>query len=289
MNRLLAMLKLTRIEHSLMLIIAVAAAELISGGIPTLQILLLSFITPALVSMGAFAINDYYDVGTDKANRRMNRPIVAGAISRTGARNVAMACFAIGIAASIPINAYALAIAAIFAALSYLYSYKLKDLLLVGNAYVAFSMVIVFIFGDLVVSNFININIILICFIIFASGLAREIHGMIRDRAGDIKVRGAKNLIRYIGVKRSATFALMLYVEAIVISVFLFFYLLPFRYNLVYLVLVMIADALLAYVAAVYMIRDDRKSFDRARDLSLLGMGVALLAYLVAPLFYVVV
>lgn len=287
MNRLTAIAKLTRIEHSLLLIIAVVAAELISGGIPQPTILALSLITPFFVSMGAFAINDYFDVETDKANKRMDRPIVSGAISRADAYLVSIVCFVIGIGASAFISAYAFAIALVFALLAYIYADRLKDVLLLGNVYIAFSMVIPFIFGNIVVSNYLSVNIILISFIVFSSGLAREIHGMIRDRSGDIKIRGARNLIRYVGVGKSAALALILYVEAIGIGIFLFFYDFPFKYNLVYFLLVTIANLIFAYVAFGYMSKDNRKFFDLSRNLSLAGMGVALIAFLIAPIFYV--
>ncbi|MCW6159961.1 MAG: UbiA family prenyltransferase [Candidatus Micrarchaeales archaeon] len=287
MNLLSAVVKLTRIEHSLLLIIAVVAAELISGGIPQLPIFALSLVTPFFVSMGAFAINDYFDVETDRANRRTDRPIVSGAISRSGAYYVAIVSFAIGIIASAFINMYAFVIALLFAVLAYLYAERMKDMLLVGNVYVAFSMVIPFIFGNIVVSDTISISIVLISFIVFSSGLAREIHGMIRDRSGDIKVRGARNLIRYIGVKKSATIALILYVEAIGIGIFLFFYDYPFKYNFLYLILVTIANLMFAYVAFGYMNKDNRRFFDLSRNLSLAGMGIALVAFLLAPILYI--
>src|SRR5580693_789608 len=104
MNKLVALAKLTRIEHSVMLIIAVVAAELIVGGMPPLTIFILSLLTPALISMGAFAINDYFDVETDRANKMMHRPIVAGAISKESAYSIAIACFLIGTALSLFIN-----------------------------------------------------------------------------------------------------------------------------------------------------------------------------------------
>ncbi|HUB92789.1 MAG TPA: UbiA family prenyltransferase, partial [Candidatus Saccharimonadales bacterium] len=66
-----AVLKLTRIEHSIMLVIAVLAAELIAKGLPSLPILVLSLIAPVFISMAAFAINDYFDLKVDKINKKM--------------------------------------------------------------------------------------------------------------------------------------------------------------------------------------------------------------------------
>ncbi len=288
MNRLVALLKLTRIEHSAMLVVAVLAAELIAGGLPGYTVLALSLITPIFVSMASFAINDYFDLETDRANGRKDRPLVSGAISKKGALYVTGVSLFIGIGASAFINAYAFAIAAVFGALAMLYSYRLKDMVLVGNAYIAFSMVIPFIYGSFVVSYTLGANIILICFIIFLSGLAREIHGMMRDYKGDTRVRHSRNVVYYFGMVRSGVVALLLYLEAVVLSIVLFFMYAPFAYNLVYAVPIAIVDALLIYVGATFTRkRISARRFMIGRNVSLASMGVALLTFLLSAVFYI--
>ncbi|MDE1762597.1 MAG: UbiA family prenyltransferase, partial [Candidatus Micrarchaeota archaeon] len=81
MGKFAEILRLTRIEHSIMLVIAVLAAELIAnhGVLPSAPTLAFSLITPIFISMGAFAINDYFDIKVDRANRK-NRPLVAGTL-----------------------------------------------------------------------------------------------------------------------------------------------------------------------------------------------------------------
>ncbi len=153
MGKISAFMRLTRIEHSIMLVLAVLAAELISGHIALGIPLAASLATPILVSMGSFAINDYFDVEADRANGFKDRPIVSGQISKKEAFNWAVALLVVGALVSVLINIYALGIAIGFAALAFLYSYRLKDTLLLGNIYIAFSMVIPFIYGDFVVSS----------------------------------------------------------------------------------------------------------------------------------------
>ncbi len=287
MNKILAIAKLTRIEHSLMLVVAVVAAELIAGGIPILLPFALSIITPILISMGAFAINDYFDVNADRANKRTERPIVSGAISKRGAYNVAVACLVLGAFASLFINFYVFAIAVVFSLLSYLYSWKLKDMLLIGNVYVAFATVIPFLYGDFVVSTQLNEVIVLISFVVFLGTLAREVHGMIRDRAGDQQARRSHNLVYHIGVKSSAYFALVLYAESIAFSLFIFFYELPFRYNAVYIVPIVFVCLAFLYIAIGYTSKSSRGFFDFSRNLSLGAMALTLLTYLIATLIYI--
>ncbi len=288
MDRLTGFLRLTRIEHSLMLVIAVLAAELISSGIPALPILALSLAAPILISMGSFAINDYYDIESDRANRRRDRPIVNGSIKKKEAYWIAIICLALGSVCSLFINIDAFAIAVIFAVLAYLYSYKMKDILLLGNIYIAFAMVIPFIYGSYAVSEAPSFTIIIVSLMIFLAGLAREIHGMIRDYKGDSKARNSKNLIYHVGPKRSAELAFILYAESAVISAYLFFFNAPFRHNLVYMVPIAIVDLVLLYVSFGYLNEMKDQGFMKlSGKLALAAMALALLAILASALFYV--
>ena len=286
MGKLAAVIRLTRLEHSIMLVVAVLAAELIAGQLPSSYILALSLIAPIFISMGAFAINDYFDVAADRANKRKDRPIVSGAISKSEALSISIACALIGFAASLFINTYAFIISVVFGLLAFMYAYRLKDILILGNAYIALSMVIPFIYGSYVSSS-INANIILICFVIFLSGFAREIHGMIRDYKGDIKARRVRNLVYHIGTARSSYVALMLYAEAVAISLFMFFFRLPFSYNLAYLAPILLVDAILLWVSIGYARgKNSQRFFKLSRNVSLGAMALALVTYLIVPLLY---
>ncbi len=288
MGKLRAILKLTRIEHSIMLVIAVIAAEIISGGLPALGILFLSIITPIFISMGSFAINDYYDVKADRANKRNDRPLVNGALSRKEAMQVSIASFAVGVLASLFINPYAFIIALAFAALAVLYSYRLKDMLMVGTIYIAFSMAIPFIYGNYVVASKLNISIVLISILIFLAGMAREIHGMLRDYKGDSKARKSKNILHHMGARRSSQFAALLYSEAMLVSVYLFFFIAPFAFNLVYAVPIAITDIVLAYVSYGYIMqKKSDKFYSFSRNASLAAMALALISFLAAALVYI--
>lgn len=278
-----AVLRLTRIEHSLMLVVAVLAAELIAKGLPSLPVLALSLITPIFISMAAFAINDYFDMEVDKVNGK-RRPLVTGELRPVDALYVTAAGMMIGILASLLINLYAFAIAIIFGALALLYSYRLKGMILLGNAYIAFSMAIPFIFGSYVVSPSIGINIALVSAMIFISGLAREIHGTVRDLEGDVKARRLRTLPGVIGKTASSAIALLLYLAAIAISAYLFLYVKPFASNLMYAALVGISDLMLLYTGIGCLYFNNQGFYNRSRNISLAAMGLALVAILLAPL-----
>ena len=284
MSKLIEILKLTRIEHSAMLVIAVVAAELVTAGrLPGLGVFALSMITPIFISMGAFAINDYFDIKVDRENKK-NRPLVRGTLTSAEALWISLLCIAIGVAASLFINIYCFFIALFFGAMSLLYSYRLKELLFWGNAYIALSMVIPFVFGDYVMDTMLSAGIVLVSIMIFASGLAREIHGTIRDYRGDTKVRNAITVPKVIGLKGAALFSLVLYLCAVAISVYLFFYVLPFAFNPIYALLVGITDILLVYVGIGYVAVMKQRFYDSTRNISLAAMGLALIALLLAAL-----
>lgn len=278
-----AVLRLTRIEHSIMLVIAVLAAEMIAKGLPSLPILVLSLITPIFISMAAFAINDYFDLKVDRINKK-KRPLVTGELRPVDAIYVTAASLMIGILASILINFDALIIALIFGALALLYSHRLKGVVLLGNAYIAFSMAIPFIFGNYVVSQTIGLNIILVSIMIFLSGMAREIHGTIRDLKGDSLARNLQTLPKSIGTGASAWAALLIYLVAIAISIYLFLFVTPFAQNLLFAFLIGIADLMLLYTGIGFVSKHDQKFYGMARNISLAAMALALVAVLLAPL-----
>ncbi len=277
-----AVLRLTRIEHSLMLVIAVIAAEMIAKGIPSLPILALSLITPIFISMASFAINDYFDFEVDKANKK-GRPLVTGELKPVDALCITAISLIIGIGASAFINIGAFAIALAFGMLALLYSYRLKGIALLGNAYIAFSMAIPFVFGSYVVSQAIGINIIMVSVMIFLSGIAREIHGTIRDIRGDSQARNIRSLPRIIGVAASAYSALIAYLVAIGISAYLFFAVAPFRGSAVFALLIGITDIMLLYTGIGFITRHNQRFYNLSRNVSLAAMGLALVAILLAP------
>ena len=284
MGIITSVLKLTRIEHSAMLIIAILSAEILAGGLPDIKLVAFSLVTGVFLSMSAFAINDYFDVAVDRANGR-DRPLVKGSLRSDTALFIAVGSMLIGISASLFINTYCILIAIIFGTLSILYSYKLKEMPLVGNAYVALAMAIPFIFGNYVVSSQMATSIIIVFLLVFLSGLAREIDGTVRDYRGDSR-RGARTLPMVIGKSQSAYIALALYIAAIVLSIYLFTNVMPFLDNLVYAVLIAVSDMMILYSGVVFALGISSK-YEMVRKVSLGSMALALVCILASTLAYI--
>jgi len=170
-----------------------------------------------------------------------------------------------------------------------LYSYKLKEMLVVGNLYVALTMLIPFLFGNYVVSGALRGSILLISVMVFFSGFAREIHGTIRDYRGDVKMRRATTLPRAIGVENAALDALLFYLAAVAISIFLFFFVAPFANNPLFGAMIGVSDMMLLYVGLGYVYKKKRAQqfYERTRNVSLLAMGLALVAILISAAVYI--
>ncbi|MEM0201330.1 MAG: UbiA family prenyltransferase, partial [Candidatus Micrarchaeaceae archaeon] len=254
------------------------------GNFPGYVAIIASIITPIFISMASFAINDYFDIEVDKANNKKNAPLVSGEITKNEALWVTAITLIIGVFASVFINYYAFVMAFIFGALAMLYSYKLKEILLIGNIYIAFSMAIPFIYGNFVVADKFSFAILIVSSMVFISGLAREIHGTIRDYNGD-KKRKINSLPKVIGIIPSAIVAAILYIIAVIISIYLFLFKLKFH-SFIYLGLILLTDILIMYVSINYLRKKSSKFYNLSRNLSLLAMGIALFGILLAPITY---
>ncbi len=269
-----------------MLAFAVIAAEIILGFRITIPLFVLALFPPVLVSMGAFAINDYFDVGVDRKNGFLNRPLVDHTFTKAEAIYIYLLTTTFGIIASILINPYVFLITLLFAAAAYFYSYKLKEVVIIGNAYIAFSMAIPFIYGNYIITNTLNPNILLISLIVFLSGLGREIHGMVRDAEGDKGVRKIRNVIHYAGERGANLLAAALYTVSIFLSLFMFFFMFPFKGNALYLIPILIVDIILVYNMRIYFTKGAKRRYRLSRNLSLAAMTAAILIFIVSSVFY---
>ncbi len=278
MGFLLELYRLTRFEHALMLAFAVLIAEAIAGGLPPIALLAISLLVPILSEMGSFALNDYMDVETDRLNRK-NRPLVKGTIPRTFALWFSLACIALSTALAYLINTPAFLIALVFNALAIAYNWRLKDLPLAGNAYIALTMAIPFVFGNYVVSAALSPANLSLALLAFVAGLAREIIKSIQDVEGDVAARGSRTLPVIIGKKASLAMALVLYLLFIPLSALPF--LMGLRPSAVPLALIAIADAIILLVCCLLAAKQD---FRFARNATLAAFGLGMLGFLLSVL-----
>jgi len=273
-------LKLARIEHAIFLALAVIVGEVVVTSRIELLPSLFGVLSVFFIGIGSFTLNDFLDYKTDKKNKRKDRPLVNGSISMWSAIAAAKVCFPLGILFALLINMNCFWIAAIFSILAVAYSYILKKILLLGNAFVAFSMAVPFLFGNYIVSNQIAVSIQILSSIAFLTGLGREIIKSIQDMTGDKKY-GRWTLPIALGKKLPLAFAIIYILLAVVMSFIPFLVLPKFYHNIFYLAPIIVTDMLLlksAYLSA------HLKKLEKVRKMSLLAIGIGLIGFLLGAL-----
>ncbi len=294
-------LHLIRAEHALMTFFAIVISEMVvthaslPPSFPTHWLALgfplfafFSALGPALVTAGSFVLNDYQGFASDYANKRWERPLVRGAISRQAAIWASAAFFATGIALSFFVNVSAFLITLGFSIAAFLYDPVLKKKPFLGNLYIASSMAIPFFYGYFAVvftvpGTMFSMQIILdllkepvtfLAMVAFLVGLGRELIITLRDVHGDKKV-GATTLPMVIGAKNTVKLASFFILSAVALS----FAPLLEQFYFYYFFFIAITDALLLLVVVKILSSTALATLKSCRNLSLAALIVGLFAF----------
>ena len=206
-RKLKAVWELTRAEHGLMYGFGVLIGIVIAGG-STCETAILGFLIALFLQAGTFALNDYCDLESDIANRRMDRPLVRGELRKEDALLTACFTTALGIICAVFLtillkNVILFLLVLILAALGILYDIKMKEFLAVSNMYIAFTMAVPFIFGGLISEpGGIKLPILILSSIAFLAGFGREVMKDIADIKGDA-LRTIRSVARVYGVEKA--------------------------------------------------------------------------------------
>ncbi|MDI9610659.1 MAG: UbiA family prenyltransferase [Archaeoglobales archaeon] len=265
--------ELLRLEHGIMYGLGVLIGIFLGGG-AEFNVLLLAFLTAVFLEASAFALNDYLDYEVDVANKRLDRPLVRGDLSKKTALASTIIFFPLGLFSAFLISIKALLFVLVVTILAYAYNAKLKEFGLIGNAYVAFTMSAPFIFGG-VISEF-NQAVLLLSLIAFLSGLGREIMKGIEDIEGDA-LRDVKSVARVHGIETAVKLSSLLFILAVILSFFPPILIAEY-YDLKYGIPVAITDFILISVALRLYRSPDRIS--KFRKETLLAMLLGLIGFL---------
>lgn len=255
MKKIKAIWDLMRLEHGVMIIIAILVGSLIAlkgEALPPLKNLVLAFLAALFIEASTFALNDYYDLDIDKKNKRNDRPLVRGDVTPKTALYLFYILFPIGIICSFFVNITCFTIALVTALLALIYDVRLKKTKLVGNFYIAYAMAIPFVFGGAAVieKNVFTLAIDPVIYVVasiaFLAGSGREIMKDVMDFAGD-EEKGVRSFPSYIGVRKSNILAAFFYIVAVALSLLPFFLSIYEIYylNYYYLFPVLITDIML--------------------------------------------
>ena len=297
MKKIKAIWELMRLEHGVMIAIAILIGSLIAlegQGFPTFDKFILTFFTALFLEASTFALNDYYDLEIDKKNKRMDRPLVRGDLAPKTALYLFGIFFPLGIICSYFVNLFCFIIALITALLAILYDAKMKKIKLLGNFYIAYVMAIPFIFGGAAVvakdTLYFEIHpaIYIIALIAFLTGSSREIMKDVMDFEGD-KEKGVRSFPKYIGSRGSNVLAALIYLIAIVLS-FLPFFMERFEIyylNYYYLALVFLTDTMLLSTS-IHLIIKKKPDLKLYRKFTLMAIFIGLLAFLLPVLLKII-
>jgi len=195
---------ITRPLNSFVAGLAAIIAYLIATGTVIPQTLLL-FSVVALITAAGNVINDFFDATIDAINRP-DRPIPAGAVSRTAARSFAVTLFLAGILVSFFTNPLCISITVINSLTLIAYAGKLKRTPLIGNVTVAYLSASIFLFGGALNGWNGLVHIIPIAAITFFAMVSRELIKDAEDVEGD-KAGDADTVPIRIGIKKTAQLA----------------------------------------------------------------------------------
>ena len=243
------------------------------------QDLLCGFVTGFMLTGASMAINDYYDREIDAVNEP-DRPIPSGSIKPQQALAFAFVLTAIGFAAAIlmssAVRPFCIAIAVIAWIVFVTYTTVGKRSGLPGNFLVSTCIAIPLVYGSVVVTNTVQLNVLLFVLMAFFSNTGREVTKGIVDVKGD-EARNVLTLAVRFGGKSAAIAAMIFYLLAVSLSP------IPWFLNLVslwFIPLVAVTDV--GLVASSYLLLKDssRENARKIKNNVILWLFIGLLAFL---------
>lgn len=231
----------------------------------------LAALTGMLVTAGANAINDVFDIEIDKRNRP-SRPLPSGMLTPLAARGFWILSSALALSLNLFTNvlSFVIVLAAWF--ILYHYSAYLKRTVFYGNAAVALMTALAFIYGGAVIGD--TGRSFMPALFAFLATMAREIVKDAEDVEGDTAENATTLAVAY-GIKTSRVWATVS-VLTLIVSTFL-----PLQLRLYgewYIIIVLFADALLLFVVAGLWRDLSRKNLGRMSSLLKIAMVLGLVS-----------
>ncbi|NLP09764.1 UbiA family prenyltransferase [bacterium] len=193
-KRLFGLLQIIRPVNVVIAMASVLIAMLICNPHTRLRNLVLAMLVAGLVTSGANAINDYFDIEIDRINRP-RRPLPAGLLSPFSARRFAFFCFVSALALAAFLGPQSLFIVGLSIPLVYAYSAVFKTTAVWGNLIVGLTSGLAFLFGGTVAGNMQQAWMPFLFALVI--NWAREVIKDIEDIPGDRQARAQTLPIRY--------------------------------------------------------------------------------------------
>lgn len=277
-NKAYSFVRLGRPINVVITLLSIPVACWIAGGTSRQWFdIVAAALTGALVTAGANAINDFFDIEIDRINRP-ERPLPRGDLSREDARMMWFVTAIAAVVLNIVVNLAALAIVVAAVVLLYVYSARLKATILAGNIVVGLMTGMAFIYGGAVAGH--AERAVVPALFAFLINLARELVKDVEDIEGDRAKQAATLPVKYGPASALAVATISLFL-LIICTLFAAFFTL---YQRVFFYIVLVADLLM--VGTIYMIWRDSSPIQmrRASNTLKLTMGVGLLSIIAGSL-----
>jgi geranylgeranylglycerol-phosphate geranylgeranyltransferase len=254
-------------------------AALATKGITTIvdkwESSLYGVITGFMLTAASMGMNDYYDRDIDAVNEP-KRPIPSGLVKPREALVFAAILTGIGLIAALltSISCFVTAVIAWIVFVAYTTVGKRSGL--PGNFLVSICVAIPLVYGSIVATDAVQLNVWLFALIAFLSNTGREITKGIVDIEGD-RSRNVKTLAVRFGEKKAAAAAVAFYLLAVLLTPA------PWFLNLVsiwFIPLAMVTDLGLV-ASSVLLLRDSsRDNARRIKNMVLYWLALGLLAFI---------
>ena len=237
--------------------------------------ILYGFLTGFTLTGASMAINDYYDRKIDAINEP-SRPIPSGAVKSSEAITLALVLSVVGFIASYFVSITCLVVAVIAWVVFTTYVTLGKRSGLPGNFLVSVCVATPFIYGSIIITGGVQLNVWLFALMAFLSNTGREITKGIVDVQGD-SAEGVKTIAVRYGERKAAIIAAAFYLGAVSLTP------LPWLLMLVsfwFIPVVIITDVGFI-LSSVLLLRDySRKNSRKIKKLVLLWFVTGLLAFI---------
>ena len=277
MSKTIDLILLTRPVNSIMVGFAVIVGIAVSAPNQLLSVpTSLGFLTGFFISSYSMVVNDWYDLIVDRINSP-DRPLASGRIHLSIAAAFAGILLILGLICSILIGLNTFIIASVFAAIAWIYNYRGKKQMLLGNMMIAASVAIPYIYGGATVGMSEDLLLWFLALTSFLAATGREIVKTIADVKGDA-VRQVKSIARVYGSKTAAYVGAFFFLGAVGSTVIP---ILMREVGIVFAVLILIPDILFIY-ASVRIVRDYSKlKALQIKDLALIGMIIGMIIFII--------
>ncbi|MHA1227128.1 MAG: UbiA family prenyltransferase [Candidatus Hodarchaeales archaeon] len=243
------------------------------------------FIISFLIVGSSNAINDYSDFDIDLLNKRKDRPLTHGRLSKDLAKKIALSSAIIALVWTlIAFDLIVFALTTGFVILSFLYSLKLKKIMLVGNFVVAVCTAAPYILGALAV-GLTNLPAVLIILsfvsIILTGTFSREIIKDAWDIKGD-KELGIKTLPNVVGIRKSAVVTSVILIITLIISMVTA--ILYFSDNWPFLFILLLTNLLLLFASFRLLLKPEVFIAKQGRYITRVALLIGVVAFMVASI-----